>query len=178
MYELMSEERRQARAQKIGRALKNRYKDKTKHPAYGVRYAGSERAQKIGDRLRGKPKSLDHVALMRDITRQKWQDPEYVASQMRARGVGQNKLEKMLEELTGLQFVGDGRLVIGGKCPDFWDGGTKLVELYGDYWHRGQNPQDRIDFFDQRGYSCLVVWESELLGRPEEVVSRVREFIS
>ena len=93
---------------------------------------------------------------------QLWQQPEYVQAQMQARGVKQNKLEKKFEELTGWQFVGDGQLIVGGKCPDFWDGETGLVELYGNYWHRDQDPQDRIDHFAQYGYTCLVIWESEL----------------
>lgn len=45
-------------------------------------------------------------------------------------------------------FVGDGKVIIGGKNPDFInEKNKKLIEVYGDYWHKGQNPQDRIDYF-------------------------------
>lgn len=60
------------------------------------------------------------------------------------------------------RYVGDGSLVIDGRCPDFWDGGNRLVELYGEYWHRDDDPQERIDFFRRRGYDCVVVWDFEL----------------
>lgn len=60
------------------------------------------------------------------------------------------------------RYVGDGSLIIDGKCPDFWDGDGRLVELYGDYWHKNDDPQERIDFFKEHGYDCTVVWESEL----------------
>lgn len=42
-----------------------------------------------------------------------------------------------------------------GHTP--WNKGT-----IGDYWHKGQNPQDRIDCFTPFGYRTLVIWESEL----------------
>jgi very-short-patch-repair endonuclease len=77
-------------------------------------------------------------------------------------------LASILNELVPNEFkyVGDGGLVIDGKCPDFTNGDHKLIELYGDYFHRGQNPQKRIDFFKERGYDCCVVWEHELRDLP------------
>jgi hypothetical protein len=59
-------------------------------------------------------------------------------------------------------YVGDGQLIIGGKNPDFWDGEKRLMEMWGDFWHQGQDPQDRIRFFEDRGYSCRVIWASQL----------------
>lgn len=38
----------------------------------------------------------------------------------------------------------------------------KLIELFGDYWHKGEDPQDRINIFKKFGYDTLVIWESEL----------------
>lgn len=62
------------------------------------------------------------------------------------------------------KFVGDGQLIIAGKCPDFVNvnGQKKIIELFGDYWHRGQNPEDRAAIFEPFGYETLVVWEREL----------------
>ena len=59
------------------------------------------------------------------------------------------------------RYVGDGSLIIAGKCPDYWDGDGHLVELYGEYWHRGDDPQERIDFFREHGYNCVIFWERE-----------------
>jgi hypothetical protein len=79
------------------------------------------------------------------------------------------KEEKLLDILTELfpgewKFTGDFGVVISGKSPDFTNinGQKKLIELFGDYWHKGQNPQDRIDIFKPFGYDTLVVWEKEL----------------
>ena len=97
-----------------------------------------------------------------------WQDQEYAHKVLSANGQRPNKaeircLERLEKEEPGVwKYVGDGQLIVGGKCPDFWDGGTRLVEMYGDYWHRGQNPQDRINYFKEYGYDCKVIWESEI----------------
>lgn len=99
-----------------------------------------------------------------------WQDPEYVKKQMRARNVKPNKAEKKLNRFlhrilpNEYKFVGDGEFILAGKCPDFlnMNGQKKLIELYGDYWHRNDNPQDRIDLFSKYGYKTLIIWEREL----------------
>ncbi len=102
----------------------------------------------------------------------------------RRRGMGYarpNKVELLLEELIvdfGFQFVGFNQLIVGGKNPDFWNGDKKLIELYGDYWHRGQDPQERIDLFKVHGYDCLVVWENEVRTTPEQVYARVKRWMN
>ena len=55
-------------------------------------------------------------------------------------------------------------MILSGKIPDFVNvnGKKKLIELYGDYWHRNDNPQDRINLFKKFGWDTLVVWEKEL----------------
>lgn len=87
-----------------------------------------------------------------------------VSAVMKALQIKPNKQESKLQSLLGLfwRYTGDGGLIIAGKVPDFWNGDHKLVELFGDYWHRGENPQDRIDIFEKNGYKCLVIWEHEL----------------
>jgi hypothetical protein len=130
-----------------------------------------------------KKKSLAHIrrfadpvirAERRENNKRLWQDPKYrqntVAAIMKSMAIRPNKPETLLgqflDELFPCQYcyVGDGQLILGGCCPDFAnaDGQKKLIELYGDYWHRGENPQDRIDFFASFGFQTLVIWEREL----------------
>ena len=63
-----------------------------------------------------------------------------------------------------------------GDSGDLYITSTKLIELYGDYWHRGQDPQDRIDLFKDAGYECLVIWEHELNESPDTVRSMIANF--
>mgnify|MGYP001440867818 CR=1 FL=1 len=75
------------------------------------------------------------------------------------------------------KYTGGGDVVIGGKIPDFINinGQKKIIELFGDYWHRGEDPQDRIDIFKPYGYDTLVVWEHELKD-VETLKLRIIEF--
>jgi len=117
-------------------------------------------------------------------TRRSWQNPEYVKKQMKARGVRPNMQEMKLQSFLNKYFpnewlyVGDGELVIGGKVPDFMNVNGKkwLIELYGDYHHQGQNPQDRIDFFSRYGYKTLVIWERELKMGEGELLQYIQAY--
>lgn len=78
----------------------------------------------------------------------------------------EQKLEALLNYYCPKQYryTGDGSFAIGNLHPDFTncDGQKKVIEVYGDYWHRGENPQDRISAFAKLNYNCLVIWEHEL----------------
>ena len=86
-------------------------------------------------------------------------------SQRQSPTMPEKKMMSILDELYPgeWKFVGDGQVIIDGKCPDFINvnGSKKIIEVFGDYWHRGEDPQDRCDIFKPFGYKTLVVWESE-----------------
>ncbi len=113
-----------------------------------------------------------------------WQTPEYVSKQMKSRGVSPNKLELSFQNLLNQlypnewKFVGDGQLIIAGKCPDFVNinGQKKLIELFGAYWHKGQNVEDRKKIFKEFGYETLILWEHELKDM-DFVLFQLEEFI-
>lgn len=85
-----------------------------------------------------------------------------------------NKPEQMLQELlkkffgSSYSFVGDGKVVLNGFCPDFISNGNekKIIELYGDYWHKRpdlqQRDKRRIKTYKKLGYTPLIVWQKEL----------------
>jgi G:T-mismatch repair DNA endonuclease (very short patch repair protein) len=122
------------------------------------------------DDNRNKPKSEESNEKRRKTHKQLWQDPEFVRKKMKANNVRPNKPEKFLTKLfqelypNEWKYVGDGQFILAGKCPDFVNinGQKKIIELYGDYWHKDDNPQDRIDLFAKYGYQTLVIWEHEL----------------
>lgn len=63
-------------------------------------------------------------------------------------------------------------LVVGTKVPDFVHNfENKVIEIWGDYFHKGQNPQDRINYFIERNYECLIFWASELKNR-EDILNK------
>lgn len=95
---------------------------------------------------------------------------------------GPNQFEKKYLKLLNKwmpgqwRYTGGGIFVelVGGKCPDFvHNTKKKIVELYGTYWHRGQDPQERIDHFASLGYETLVIWESD---NPYQALKKIEEF--
>jgi len=75
------------------------------------------------------------------------------------------------------KYTGDFSFIINGKCPDFINinGQKKIIELFGDYWHKGQNTQDRINTFKPYGYDTLIIWEKELKNLAK-IESRISNF--
>lgn len=109
----------------------------------------------------------------RQIMESKWKDVTYAHSQMKAMHDFPNKPERKLLELLDTyypgewKYVGDGQVVIDGKIPDFINvnGQKKIIEMFGDYWHRNDDTEQRTAFFKDFGYDTLVIWESELKDR-------------
>ncbi len=129
--------------------------------------------------------SPEWVERKRITMTQKWQDPVYAKKVFEGLHYRPNKLELEFEKLLNkllpkeYEYVGDGQFILGGKCPDFMNvnGKKKLIELYGDWWHEGQDPQVRIDHFKQFGFDTLVIWESELKDL-DAVKRKIVEFIN
>ena len=76
------------------------------------------------------------------------------------------------------EYVGDGKFIIGGKNPDFVNvnGKKKIIELNGVFWHKDQNPQDRIDLFKQYGFETLIITDEELYEKPAEIYKKIKQF--
>lgn len=81
-----------------------------------------------------------------------------------------NKREAQLDQLLQSNFpeewkyVGNGIVMLGGKCPDWINvnGKKKLIEFFGEYWHRPEDEEIRKLHFKEFGFDTIVIWESEL----------------
>lgn len=99
-----------------------------------------------------------------------WQNPEYVAKQIKARHVKPNKSELKLQEILNdlfpnqYKYVGSGEFILAGKNPDFINvnGQKKIIELFGEPFHKPKEKQQRIDLFARYGYQTLIIWSREL----------------
>lgn len=112
-----------------------------------------------------------------------WKNPEYARRILLLRKRIPNKCEIRLNEILLKNFgkewryVGDGKVVINGKNPDFINvnGKKQIIELFGNYWHKGENPQNRINLFKEYGFDTLVIWENELANE-KAIAKRVASF--
>lgn len=85
------------------------------------------------------------------------------------------------------EYVGDGKINIGFKNPDFIHlKDKKLIEVFGNYFHNPrlnkkvkyfQTEDGRIKFFDKYGFKTLIIWEYELKDL-DNVLKKIMEFDS
>lgn len=78
-----------------------------------------------------------------------------------------------------LEYVGLGKFIIYGFCPDFIDQASKvIVEIFGNYWHYKpevyRRDKKRLATYKRCGYKTIVIWASEL-NDEELVLSRLSE---
>ena len=68
----------------------------------------------------------------------------------------------------GFEYVGDRKFWLTfkdgtHKCPDFINRKAKVaVEIYGDYWHKNDDPNEIINKYKEIGWTCYVYWEHEV----------------
>ncbi len=154
--------------QKISEALKGKLVGEN-NPFYGKNH--TEESKKMNSEKHTGKKDSEETKQKKSETHSKlWENPIFAKKMMVSFKILPNKAELKLQSILNsiffegqFQYVGDGQEIIGGKIPDFIDPiNNKIIELYGDYWHKGQDPNDRIDYFKNFGYDTLVIWESEL----------------
>lgn len=115
-------------------------------------------------------------------------NPDALRNCMRAQHAKPNSKEFQLNSILQSiwpkewQFVGDGKVVIEGFCPDFINvNGKKLIiELFGDYWHNRigakEKDQRRIKAYKSKGFDTMVIWENEL-SQSSNVIKKITNFI-
>lgn len=119
----------------------------------------------------------------------KKQSDEHILRKLSSLKKRPTKPENLFNKMTpdNVKYVGNGKWfkkLPNGKYknPDFKvKGQDKVIEIFGNYWHRKgmpyDNPQELIDLYEQIGIDCLVVWESEIYGKPELVLNEISKFM-
>lgn len=90
----------------------------------------------------------------------------------------EQKLDKLLQDNFPKEwkFVGNGKVIIDGKCPDFINinGQKKIIELFGEYWHDETEVEPRKEIFANYGYETLIIWCKEL--KENMVLDKIKHF--
>lgn len=75
------------------------------------------------------------------------------------------------------KYVGDGQVVLGGKCPDFINinGKKQVIEMFGTYWHPIFDVARKKEHYCQYGFDTLVIWEDELKNE-ETTLKKIQRF--
>lgn len=116
-------------------------------------------------------KEIAHKALVTAIGRGSMKRPK----------IKPNKPEKNLLNLLNTYFpkewkyTGNGEIWIGNRNPDFLNvnGEKSVIELFGNYWHKKDNAEQRIRHYSKYGFKCLVIWESEM--KDINVINKIKQ---
>lgn len=135
--------------------------------------------------IRAALKQEEYRKKQADDTRARWRDDDYVKKMLSAIGRSPNNLERLFDAISPgkIRYTGDGswwRRLPNGKYknPDFKVmGEDKVIEIYGDYWHRKDDPLVVIEMFHRLGIECLVIYEHEIHEDLEGVLNRVSAFV-
>jgi len=113
-----------------------------------------------------------------------WKNPDYQKAIRIGLALKPNKLEQFFDERTPecVKYVGDFKLPIitkkGTRFPDFViEAQNKVIALFGGYWHKGENSNDKIKEYVNAGWDCIIFWEYEVHNETEKVLKETLEFI-
>ena len=134
---------------------------------------------------RGYKASKETKEKQSEIGKRHWRDPEYQKLMFETRNTKPNKLEKYFSKLIGnkIRFVGNYTFYIRTKKrihnPDFKvNSQKKVIELFGNYWHKGEDPNNLIKEYKEAGWKCLVFWEHEVYKETNKVMKKTLRFIN
>lgn len=96
-----------------------------------------------------------------------------------------NKCEKIILDIIDeyAYYTGNGSFWVTfkngkRKNPDFvFKNCNKVIEHYGDYWHKNDSEENIINLYNEIGYKCLVIWEHELKDI-DNVTLKILNFIN
>lgn len=129
----------------------------------------------------------DIVARLHQGRDASWADPvrkerrikaTWLGSARRPTGTEQRLIDIITEYDLPYKYVGAGEFLLDGKNPDFLNinGQKKLIEVFGEFWHKEGTEQARIDFFKQYGFDTLILWHKDIMSKgKEEIANLIKE---
>lgn len=142
-----------------------------------------ETKDKISKNRTGIPVSIQTRKKNSIASKKNWENPEYRKKVLAVRSP--NKAEKVLQEilknmnLNSYIYVGDGKVRIGRKIPDFInEKEKKIIELFGERYHEKIEEIERKEYFKERGYNTLIIWSIDLFKNREKMKNNIIEFSS
>lgn len=134
-----------------GKLLTEEHRRKVSESLKGKK-CSEEKKRKISRSLKGHPVSKETLKKIFNLTKPNKAEQELF-----------RLVENIFPDEYKLNVKGE-ILILGGKIPDIVNvnGRKRLIELYGDFYHKGDDPQKRINYFKQFGWKTLVIWGHEL----------------
>jgi hypothetical protein len=151
-----------------------------------------EHRERMAERATERRKDPEFRKRMSKQMINRWKNPIFREKILTINSWTPNKPERIINMLTPEEvvYVGNrawwrklkikknGEYIEQSKNPDFKiKGQNKVIELYGDYWHKNDNPDDLINAYKEVGFDCLVIWESEIYNELENTIEKISQFM-
>lgn len=133
--------------------------------------------------------SAEYREKHRKNTTAAWQDPDFVVKVFAGKThLLPNKLEAFFDAVSPdcVEYVGNGGFVKvwengSRRNPDFIvkpiSETRRCVEIFGDFWHRNDDPFKYIEMWRRAGYECLILWEFDVRNNLVGVLELLAQFI-
>jgi len=161
----------------------NRYIDGRSSKKYYCIEKGCSNEISYGNWRRGKKRCA--ACAVKELWKDKDRQLKFLFSYLKLKP---NKPETLLGNMLNVlfpkeyKFVGDGKVILGGFCPDFinCNGSKKIIEFNGQFWHTKDQyvidkDKRKLAMYKSLGYKTLVIWEHEL-SNLEKVKNRIIQF--
>lgn len=75
------------------------------------------------------------------------------------------------------RFVGDGKVIIEGRNPDFinCNGQKRIIEFFGEHWHDPEDEGIKREIYTRYGYEMLAIWGKDIRDY-EKLLNMINEF--
>jgi len=142
----------------------------------------SEKNKKgISEALKGRKFSKEWRKKLSETRKKLFKNERFVKNYRKWISQKPTKIEFIINELVSnynFEYVGDFSLWIDGKNPDFINKkAKKIIEVFGNYWHKKEDEYIRFNHFKKNGYEILVIWESEIYNNFDNVKKRFYKFL-
>lgn len=175
----------QYRAKKLG-LFSNLYSNKGERNSMWGKEHSEKTKNKISKKAIKKFENSDERLKISKSVSKLWKNPIYAKKQIKSFQLKPTIPEKQVMQIIQMnklpfRYVGDGKLIVGGFCPDFISKNPKhIIEVNGDYFHNlpkaREKDKRKYRYYRSLGYRCLVVWESELKSNPQKVTEKIIDF--
>ena len=166
----------------LGKKFTKEMKKKISNTNKG-KFVSEETKKRLSESHKGKKYSEETKRKMSEVRLEKWQNLKYQKKMHIAQHLKPNNLEKFFNQLTPeyIRYVGDFSLWIktkdGTRNPDFIiEGQKKIIEIFGDFWHNGENPKYKIKEYEIVGWECKIFWEKEIYNNTKKILEETLEF--
>ena len=75
------------------------------------------------------------------------------------------------------KFVGDGKVIIENRNPDFinYNGQKKIIEFFGEHWHDPEDECIKREIYARYGYEMLGIWGKDIKDH-DKLLESISEF--